>query len=258
MTDKEYMPLIEEEYLMKLSRAQFFIALVCAILGLMLAYQFKNAKNATMFTNTRQIENLQKQLEDAQKQKEELEKNIAELDKKIQEYEENAAQGSSIAESLKKQLDNARIFAGLTKVEGPGVIVTLSPQKSNIDGNANVPVDAYSLHMVINELNACGAEAIMINGQRLVSSTQIRDVGSDMYFNVSINGVKFSSLENFDIKAIGDPDALESGLKLVDGVRDMLINSGIGVDIKKSDKVTIFKSQKVAEFKFAKPAKEGE
>ncbi|HBM74367.1 MAG TPA: hypothetical protein DD429_02285 [Clostridiaceae bacterium] len=243
---------------MKLSRAQLFIALVCVILGFMLAYQFKNAKNITTIANTRQIENLQKQLEDAQKQKEELEKNIAELDKKIQGYEENAAQGSSIAESLKKELDNARMFAGLTKVEGPGVTVTLSPQKSNIENNVNVPVDAYSLQMVINELNACGAEAIMINNQRLVSSTQIRDVGSDMYFNVSINGIKFSSLDNFDIKAIGDPDALESGLKLVDGVQQTLVDSGLGVDIKKSDKVTILKSQKVSEFNFARPAKEGE
>lgn len=241
---------------MKLSKAQFSVALICAILGLMLAYQFKNAKNLTSIANTAQIEKLQNQLEEAQKQKETLEKQINDLDQKVEEYEKSAATGSSMVEALKSELDKVRMFAGLTQVQGPGVILTIDPQKDNLNSMGESPVvNAQALQIVVNELNSSGAEAIMINNQRIVNTTEIRQVGN----NISINDVKFSSQAKFEIKAIGDKHMLETGLNLRDGAVEWLKDAyGLILEITPSDKVVILKSQKVVKFNYLQPVKEGE
>lgn len=239
---------------MKITKAQISVALVCAILGTMLSYQFKNAKYLTAISNTVQIEKLQNQLDDTQKQKDELEKKVNELDKKIEQYEKSAATGNSVVEALKTELDNVRTFAGLTKVQGQGVIITVDPKNHDITSNVENPVvNASALQFLVNELNSSGAEAIMINGQRIVSSTGIRDVGS----NVAINDIKYSSQGVFEVKAIGDKQMLVNGLNLTGGaVEWMKTVYGFTIQIAPSDKVEILKSQKVVKFDYMQPVKE--
>ena len=96
-------------------------------------------------------------------------------------------------------------LAGLTSVEGGGVQVTLSDstQTNNLTENAN----AYVIHdldilQVINELRDAGAEAISLNGERVVSTSEVRYAGS----TVSINNNRYAA--PFVIKAIGDPTNL--------------------------------------------------
>jgi len=238
---------------MKSFKAQFAVALVCVVLGLMLAYQFRAVKSYSNLAVSKQVEDLSSQLNEAKKQKEDLEKSILELEKKIEEYEQNAASSSAYANSLKKELDNVRILAGQTNVEGPGVIITVEPMKG-IDMSGSVAVSFVHLLPIINELNASGAEAIMINNQRIVSTTQIRDAGS----MIIINSVRLSAFDKFEIKAIGDPTTLEVAINLPGGVKDELSYYGIDVRTQKSDNIVVLKHNKVIEFKYAKPSKPAE
>ncbi len=73
---------------------------------------------------------------------------------------------------------------------------------------------------LVNELKAAGAEAITVNEQRVVASTEIRCAGP----TISVNNNRISP--PYVIQAIGDPAGLESALKMRGVALLKLCNSG--------------------------------
>ncbi|MBP6162416.1 MAG: DUF881 domain-containing protein, partial [Clostridia bacterium] len=57
-----------------------------------------------------------------------------------------------------------------------------------------------------NELSALGAQAISINNERKVTTTEVRTSRD----NIMINGIAFARSEPFEIKAIIDPSKIDS------------------------------------------------
>ena len=106
---------------------------------------------------------------------------------------------------------------------------------------------------LLNELNAAGAEAVSINGQRIISTTEIRQIGG---IHININTVSFAP--PFIFKAIGDPKTLEAALRLREGIAERLENSGVAVTITQEQLIRIPKYNGVIERKYAKVVKEGE
>jgi uncharacterized protein YlxW (UPF0749 family) len=105
---------------------------------------------------------------------------------------------------------------------------------------------------LVNELNAAGAEAISINGQRVISSTEIRQAGT----HININTVEFAP--PFEVKAIGDPKTLEGAVMMRGGIIEDIQNSEIAVTVTQEQNIKIAKYNGVIEKKFAKVVKEGE
>ena len=116
---------------------------------------------------------------------------------------------------LNDSLQEAKLLAGLTEVEGSGAVVTLSDSRRPTA--AGTSVEDQTIHdidvlKVVNELWASGAEAIAVNGHRVVGSTSFRCVGP----TILVDGIAIAS--PVKIRAIGDPDTLEGGLMLPLGV----------------------------------------
>lgn len=86
---------------------------------------------------------------------------------------------------------------------------------------------------IVNELRAGGAEAIAINDQRLIGTSEIRCSGP----TITVNGKVFGA--PFTVKAIGDPKTLNSALTMRGGVVDSLKHWGIKVTIKQEEDVAI-------------------
>jgi uncharacterized protein YlxW (UPF0749 family) len=131
--------------------------------------------------------------------------------------EDNIAKGNDGTEALNASLQEARVYAGLTEVTGPGVVITL--QDSKKQPMIGVNPEQYLIHdrdinEVINELRSAGAEAISVGTQRVVSSTAIRCVGPVAMVNEVKEGAPFV------IRAIGDPDTMLSALNISNGVLD--------------------------------------
>lgn len=122
---------------------------------------------------------------------------------------------NSSTKVLNEGLEQAKAFAGLTDMQGPGLKVTLSDsQKSTaggIFGNDSIIHDVDVLK-VVNELFAAGAEAIEVSGHRIVTTSSIRCVGPVIH----VDGIPVAS--PVVIRAIGDPGTLEGGLNLPNGV----------------------------------------
>lgn len=133
------------------------------------------------------------------------------------DLEKAVSHNDSTSNALYKELEEAKIIAGLTPVVGSGVLVTLLDSKKQPmlgqDPQANLIHDS-DINTVVNELRSAGAEAITVNGQRVVGSTSIRCAGAI----VIINDAKYAS--PFLIQAIGNPDTLMNALNIPNGVLD--------------------------------------
>lgn len=230
------------------------IAFVCIVLGIMLSTQFRTVKKGGAVTIQR-AEELTNQLKQVQSERDALRKQVNDLETKVNSYEQSSSKSSAVNQALKNDVEKYKELAGLSDVQGPGVIVTINDSKQTIqpgqDPNLFLVHDE-DLLKVANELKAAGAEALSLNDQRLISTSEIRCVGP----TVNVNSIRFAPPYVF--KAIGDPDTLEAALKLKGGVVDTLSTWGIEVNIKKSDKILIKKYDGLIRFKYAKPVIEGE
>ena len=144
--------------------------------------------------------------------------------------------------------------AGVVALQCPGVIVTIDDSKRSSKPGENP--NLYLIHdddilKVINELWAAGAEAVSINEQRLIASSEIRCAGPTL----SVNNTRYSP--PYDIRVIGDPQTLENALKMRGGVVETLQFWGIQVNIKKQEIVDIPAYKGSFHFEYAKPVKEG-
>jgi hypothetical protein len=150
--------------------------------------------------------NLQKEVDSLRKRATMLEKALSEKDI-----------GSG---ALNQQLQEVKMFAGLTELEGPGVKVTLRDNpKAGLMPTTDDLIHDTDVLRVTNELFNAGAEAVSINGQRLVAFSNIRCAGT----TILVDGVKVAT--PFVISAIGKDDVLYSGFTMAGGVMTELIGA---------------------------------
>lgn len=106
---------------------------------------------------------------------------------------------------------------GLEAVSGKALRVTLddAPLSENPDGvDANMlVVHQQDIQMVVNTLWSGGAEAMTIQGQRVISTTAVKCVGN----TVVLHGVAYAP--PYVIEAIGDLSAMQKALDTSEAVR---------------------------------------
>ncbi|WP_165872860.1 DUF881 domain-containing protein [Nocardioides jejuensis] len=98
--------------------------------------------------------------------------------------------------------------AGLQRVTGDGVTVTLSDAPREVRESSDQDINTLVVHQqdiqaVVNAMWAAGAKAVTIEGQRVVTTTGIQCAGS----TVQVNGLYFP--QPYEITAIGDVDTIE-------------------------------------------------
>ncbi len=238
---------------MKNRKAQIAIAAVLFITSFVVVLQFKSVlKNSGLdSTQLQRVEDLQKELVKEQEKNIDLSRQLLQANSTLETYRENAQKNDSGSKAMAEELANAMLLAGLTDVEGKGVTIVLKDSTETAMGgsSANYVIHDRDLRDIVNELVASGAEAISINGERISGKSAIRCVGP----TVTINNHYYAP--PFTIKAIGDPDTLEAGLNIRDGVVDVMRAFKIDVTITKSNKIQIPKYNGTVTFKHAEEVK---
>lgn len=241
---------------------QLPMAFVVMVLSFTICWQIKGVHNAAGETEiSSRIDTLQSELKSAMDKSEALSEENSELKSQIENYRQQlSAQEQNSDELLRSDLVRAEMFAGLTDVEGSGIIVELKDasnvQSGVVDGfvmdkNFGIVHDDQLL-MFLNELRASGAEALSLNDERIIATSEIRCAGP----TVSVNNTKCAA--PFVIRAIGDPDTLESALRISGGAIDQVGLYGIEVTVKRDDKVKIGRYTGATSFKYASAAEEAE
>ncbi|MFA6850522.1 MAG: DUF881 domain-containing protein [Selenomonadaceae bacterium] len=230
--------------MLTIKQGRISIACVCMVLGFMLAVQFRTTQDSKSSVSQQRVEDLSERLLQTEKERNDLQNEINELKK------------TSGHEMEVKAIKDLRMFSGAMAVEGPGVIVSLDDSKSISKAGENP--NLYLIHdddllRVINELKAAGAEAVSINGQRLVATSEIRCAGPTL----SVNNVR--SAPPYEICAIGDVQSLMNALNMRGGVAETLKVWGIQLNIRQDANVQVPAYKGSFQLKLAKAvSQEGE
>ena len=227
---------------MKKIKPVITLGILSMILTVGISVQLKTIKAADI-SGTIQLtdSNLKKSLLQTKKNYEDSVKKLADTDKELENLRNNVLNIESDVETQEK-IKKYEIILGLTKVQGEGVTITVADNNEQKDNssfasinNSNYLVHDGNLVAIINELKIAGAEAISINGKRIVNSTSINCAGNV----IQINGEKVGS--PFVINAIGDKDLLYGELTKNGGTLYKLKKYGVLTSIKKADSIEIDK-----------------
>lgn len=215
----------------KAAKASFMV--VCLILGIMIAAQFKATARSEQQTIDPRTESLQLQLSTTTSERDALAKEVIVLREKLTTIETN----DEAVVQLQSELIQANMLNGLLPVKGPGLIIVISDNPNPLQSGEN-PNDGlvhdYDLRDVVNELKSSGAEAISINDERITPLSEIRCAGPTILINWN------KVVPPFVVRATGDPDILEGGLVMRGGVLDKLKNSyGLEIKTEKNENIQV-------------------
>ena len=167
---------------------------------------------------------------------------LEEAEARLEEVRTEVATYSGHDTEVENQIKRNNELLGLTEVKGSGVIIKLDENR-DVDANEVLDASSYLVHEgdllnIINELYNAGADAISVNGKRIVNTTSILCDGNIIRVNDEIVGVPI------EIKAICYPNALYD-LKRVGGYLSLMANGGVIVEIENSDNIKIPKFEGV-------------
>ncbi len=214
------------------------LAFVLTVAGFLAVTQIRNELliRQQLRVPSQQLAELSFTLRDQERIRGALEQQIAALQEQLRAQERSSSLGTTQLALLGRQLAQLRTQVGLTALTGPGVVVELrdSPRPLPPGGDPNTVILHYTdLHGVISELWASGAEAISLNGNRIIAFTSLNCVGTTILCSTK------RVAPPYEIVAIGDPSALQSYLLRPDGTLETLKAFGFPVKVRADYKVSV-------------------
>lgn len=222
----------------KVLRLQIAVGVILAVAGFLAVTQVRNELliRQHLRVPSQRLEELAFLLRDQERNRAALEQQIGQLRDQLRAYEQGAVQGRTTLEALSLQLEQLRLLAGLISVAGPGVVVELrdSPLPLRPGDDPNTVILHYTdLQGAVNELWASGAEAIAINGERIIVTTGLNCVGTTILCNTK------RLAPPYRITAIGDPDPMLAYLQRTEGVLEALRSFGFPVKVTKAARLVV-------------------
>lgn len=218
------------------------IGIACFSLMLVMFMQFKVVRQTdiTAIETMRESE-LRLELTNWNEKYKELEEKYQDTTSKIDEYKNERESDAKTTQLLESELEQLNENLGKTDVEGEGIVIQLTDKAGTqlADGGVVKSIDSSELLTIVNELFAAGAEAISVNGNRIISTSAIYSIGDEF---LKVNGEKISS--PYIINAIGNPDYLKSAVSGKGGGVDYLKELGHETSVDASKKIKIEKYDK--------------
>jgi uncharacterized protein YlxW (UPF0749 family) len=196
--------------LVHVRRGTVGLTVVAVILGVYLAAQWQSKPRPAVAAPEYRREVATATIQRLEAEQSELKKQIAELRGQLADHQKSAAADGSAMADLTGELEREKLLAGTVAVRGPGLRVILDDSAVKTIPPKEDPsmyiVHEYQLRDVVNVLWAAGAEAISINGERMVGPSSIYCVGS----TILINDVRTSP--PYEFLVVGDPARMETAL----------------------------------------------
>lgn len=148
----------------------------------------------------------------------------------------------SVAEAL-AAMKALQPDAGLTPLTGPGITVTLTDAPRTASGQYasdaapdDLVVHQQDLQSVLNALWAGGAEAVMVQDQRIVATSAPRCIGNTLL----LHGRTYSP--PYVVSGIGNADSMQNALSSERGVaiyRQYVTRFGLGYRVQNAEAITV-------------------
>ncbi|MGC7871601.1 DUF881 domain-containing protein [Desulfosporosinus sp. FKB] len=177
------------------------VTMVAIALGFLVSLQVHTQKNvsAAEQISAERLNQMKSVLDNSQAQNAQLQKEHQNLLTELDTARKKVGTDPQLLDRLKQ----LQILEGTQAVEGPGIQISIDDRGKN----TLFPVSTEDIARMVNTLKFAGAEAISVNGQRIVSTTAIVLSGSS---TILINQVPINRVEGvpYELDAIGDQDTL--------------------------------------------------
>ena len=218
-------------------KISIILGLMCFFLTAGIVIQINTVSKSTTTVGKTLVENelrdsvlrWKEKYENAYEKLEEKEEVLNSLRDQVSNTDENHS-------GMSTKLARYNALLGNTEVIGKGIIITVKDgDGTTLNGSwaSDYIVHDGDLYELVNALKNAGAEAISINDQRIISTSEIVCAGNVVLINGEKVGVPYV------IKAIGLPSMLYGAVTMPNGYLDWMIDDGVSVDIDTVDKETI-------------------
>ena len=244
---------------MKKYGGTIFLGILAIVIGLIISVLINTTQGMEAeqggLVPVSQIRAQETELTKLRNENSQLTQELIALEELLMQLQEDKAEEDDSLQKILADQEKYKLAAGVVEVKGPGVIITLEDPATDeeIGGNYSELIYRYDLILeLVNRLREAGAEAVSINGHRIVNTTEISLAGD----NVNINGTPTSP--PYTVKAIGKPDTLESAITIRFGILEQMGSFGIRTDLIKQDELVIPRYSGIITFRYAKPVTQGE
>jgi uncharacterized protein YlxW (UPF0749 family) len=176
------------------------LAAVSALLGVLVVGQLNGQAGVPGLSNLTVTE-LTQLVANLTAGNDQLRDEVADLTRQEAKLVDTKARGQTTVGELTDDLARIRAWAGLTAVSGQGIAVTVSG-----------PIGGDGIEELLNELRNAGAEAIAVDGIRVVVGVVVAGGPGELSIENSALG------DAFEIRAIGSPQILTGTLTRTGGV----------------------------------------
>ena len=215
------------------------IGISCFALMMVMFMQFKmvNQTDITAIETMKESE-LKLELASWREKYNELNERYTEVATKIEEYKNERVSDEKTALLLENELKQLNEVLGKTNVHGEGIVIQIVDKRGEALGDdAYVyPILAENLTIIVNQLFAAGAEAVSINGHRIIATSAIVDIGNAEF--IKVNGKRIPD-NTYVINAIGDADYLRSAVLGKGGHVEELKELGHQTSVENSEDILI-------------------
>lgn len=225
------------------------LGITCFVLAFALTLQIRTMSiEDSVVSQTFADEELKDSLLQWKEKYEKASKDLAKSNKELEVIRQSASTNASDSEEKTAQIKKNNLLLGLTDVSGKGIVIELADGKNNVQmlDASSLLIHDGNLRDIVNELANAGAEAIEINGQRIVNSTYIVCAGNV----ILVNGDKISS--PCVIKAIGNQESLYGAVERAGGTLQNMRMNNLSVQVKKDNNIKISKYSGALTQKFMK------
>lgn len=242
---------------MKKFSGMIVIGLLALFIGLVISIQITTTQGSDVggLIPAAKAQGYLEELKKVRTEKDNALQELNELEKRLEKIEAEKANEDFFMASVLSDLEKYKMATGTVDVKGPGAIITVDDpiQTDEYADDHSVIMLRYELLLsLVNKLKEAGAEAISINGQRIIVTTEISLAGN----NVNINTVP--TAPPYIIKAIGNPETIESTLTIRFGIIEQMKNYGLRIKIEQMDDIEIPRFSGILRFRYAEPVAQEE
>lgn len=241
---------------MKKNNPKIIITLFSIIIGIFIATQVKMGLEIYAPVTIKSLQITKTEIVTINNEVSELNKIIKVKEEELNLLENIAKGDDNIIDIFLQDIKSNKMLSGQTSLNGPGIIIKMydNPEERIIGFDLNDDIiHDFDILNILNDLKIAEAEAISINDERVVSTSEIKCAGP----TIRINGR--SSATPFIIKVIGDPKLLYASVNAPGTNGDILKNVyQIGFETTIEDSIFIPAFTRVFNYKYAKPLGKGD
>jgi len=229
---------------MRVRSWQVGIGLASMLLGMLLVFQLRAETNIRLNLPYRNINQLASYIHRLETDKKRLEEEIRSFRRQLREYDYD------------QELQDLRMASGIYPLRGPGleIVLTDSAKQGRTFMDPNLLLVHYDhLELLVNELWVAGAEAVSVNGERVVTGAGFTCAGS-----IILVGNK-KVAPPYVVRAIGDAKTLKAALTMPGGfVERQIYPFELEITITEKDNLYIVPYRGSVVFEYAKVVEEEE